>query len=398
MHDPFKDLPCVYFSSSADGVILEANETLCQFLGYTREELIGKKLESIFSLATRIFQQTHFYPLLQLKGHAEEIYITLKAKDNRDMPILINATRKEKNGEFLLHYAGIPINERKKFEDEIVAAKKAAEKALSENSALKAAQEKLHKHAEELDRQMAIATLHNQELKQFNHLTTHTLQESVRKMMFYTSQILELDIKITTNNAVQKIRKTAEDMYAKLKGLQQYVWLKNEGLTWEEVHLNQVTITAKSQVESENAGITIQLESEDLPIIEANGEQIEILMQELLSNAVRFRKPETEAVHLKIFSSILLLNNFRQLKENYKYTQFIKLQIRDQGIGFDDKYQDQAFELFRKLHSTDTQGIGLALCRKIVENHNGSISLESQPGKGTTIIVYLPLKQEKIVL
>jgi sigma-B regulation protein RsbU (phosphoserine phosphatase) len=398
MQDLYNELPCIYFSSSADGFIVEANEALCHYLGYSRNELIGQKLESIFTLSTRIFQQTHFYPLLQLKGLAEELYITLKSKDGKDVPVLINAVQNEKDGQTRYHFAGISVIKRKKFEDEIIAAKKLAEKALKENTTLKAAREELQKQAEELDIQIALANLQNQELKQFNHLATHTLQEPLRKLLFFTSEVLDTEDEKNIRTTAQKIRRAAEDLNAKLKGLQQYVWLTNEKLECEEVELSHQTQFTKKQVEFENPGISIILEAEAIPVFEAYREQMQFLLKELFSNAVKFRKPGN-VVNIKIYASTLMLNKFRQLTGKYKYAEFVKLQIQDDGIGFDDKYQEQAFEFFRKLHTTPSfgRGIGLSLCRKIVENHSGSISLESQKNLGTTVNIFLPLKQEKTV-
>lgn len=85
MQDLYNHIPCIYFSASADGHVVDVNEALCRYLNYIKDELVGEKIESIFTLSTRIFQQTHLYPLLQLKGHAEEIYITLKAKDGEQV-------------------------------------------------------------------------------------------------------------------------------------------------------------------------------------------------------------------------------------------------------------------------------------------------------------------------
>ncbi|GAA0879455.1 hypothetical protein GCM10009119_24230 [Algoriphagus jejuensis] len=390
MHDFYQNNPCVCFSSSSEGVIIEANQTLCKFLGYSREELIGQKAERIFSLATRIFQQTHFYPLLQLKGHAEEIYITLKTKSSEDVAVLINAVRTDVGEGYHLHYAGIPIKERKKYEDELVAAKNAAEKALTENTALKAAKDDLAKQSTMLDNQVTLANIQNQELRQINHLVTHTLQEPVRKLMYFSSAFTENG----SQKDVLRIRKIAEDMQAKLKGLQQYVWLSNEQLTLEEVNILELVKAEETKIRFENPDLDLSIESNEIPIIEACKAQVGVLIREILANAVQFRQPGN-AVQVTIYSSIVSLNQFRQMSEQYKYTPYLKLTIQDFGIGFNDKYQEQAFEFFRKLHSGEGQGVGLSFCKKIMENHKGTISLESQPDRGTNVILYLPIKQEK---
>jgi PAS domain-containing protein len=77
------NIPCLYFSASSPGVITEVNEMLCRVLGYTGQELVGQKVEKIFTLSTRIFQQTHLFPLLQMKGEAEEIFMTLLTKEKK---------------------------------------------------------------------------------------------------------------------------------------------------------------------------------------------------------------------------------------------------------------------------------------------------------------------------
>lgn len=396
MGDHYNEIPCVYFSASAEGLITEANKFLYQYLGYTADELIGRKLETIFTLSTRIFQQTHLYPLLQLKGQAEEIYITLKTKNDSHVPVLINAERKEKDGQIKFQFAGIGLNKRKKFEDEIIAAKKTAEKALNENTSLKATQEELQKQAEELDRQITLVNLQNQELKQLNHLFSHSLQEPLRKLLFYSSQIIETQDEKKIITGTKKINKAIEDISAKLKGVQQYAWLTNKELRCETIDLHSIILLVKKEIEQDNPGLSILLEGETIPILQANYEQMKFLIKEILLNAVRFRKPGN-TVRITFCATTLLLNNFRQLTEKYKYAEFLKLEIKDSGIGFDDKYQEQAFQLFRKLHPIGGLGIGLSLCKKIMENHNGFISLESQKEIGTKVIMLLPVAQEKVI-
>src|SRR5688572_23504674 len=96
--------PCLYFASADDGTILEANEKLCAELGHSREELVGKKTDIFFTLATRIFYQSHFFPLLKMQQNASEIYISLKAKNGTEKPLLLNAERTIENGAAILRF------------------------------------------------------------------------------------------------------------------------------------------------------------------------------------------------------------------------------------------------------------------------------------------------------
>lgn len=396
MQASIDNIPCIYFMVSQEGFIADVNNALCETIGYAREELLSHKIELIFTLSTRIFHQTHLYPLLRMKGHAEEIYISLKHKDGHEVPILLNAIVNT-GEETTYHFAGIPVTKRKKFEEEIIAAKKAAEKALNENTALRAAKEELQKHAVELDRHNLLARLQNDELRQFNHLTTHSLQEPVRKLMIFSSMLADSKDEYKIRLMSQKMRKSAEELNAKVHGLQKFTSLTND--TWEfvKIDLEQVLNTVQQEIELENPGIIIHLKHEPLPVIEGIADQMHFMLKECLTNAVKFRKPG-ESVDVQIESTTMLLNKFRHLPGNYDYTEYMKLQIRDKGLGFNDEYQKQAFDLFRKLHAVGGMGIGLSLCKKIVENHGGTISMESREGEGTTVVIFLPVSQENRII
>ena len=113
MEQYLDNAPCLCFSSLDDGTIVKVNATLCRKLGYTKEELDGQKLDTIFTIPTRIFQQTHFFPLLKMQGHADEIYITLQTRDGEHLPLLINAERKTEENKAISIYVGIVVLHRK---------------------------------------------------------------------------------------------------------------------------------------------------------------------------------------------------------------------------------------------------------------------------------------------
>jgi sigma-B regulation protein RsbU (phosphoserine phosphatase) len=122
--------PCGFLSFTDDGAIVIINNTLLVLLGYAEDELRGRKIETILPIASRIFYQTHFFPLLKLHGKVEEIYFSLRSKQGNDLPILVNALRRDKSGGFVNDCIFIPIRQRIQYEDEILKAKKAAEAAI----------------------------------------------------------------------------------------------------------------------------------------------------------------------------------------------------------------------------------------------------------------------------
>jgi PAS domain S-box-containing protein len=121
--------PCGFLSFTDDGLIVLTNVTLAQLLGYETDSLRGKKFEMILPIASRIFYQTHFFPLLKLHGKIEEIYFSLRAKEGHDIPMLINASKRCEGKDFVYDCIFIPILQRIQYEDELLKAKKAAEVA-----------------------------------------------------------------------------------------------------------------------------------------------------------------------------------------------------------------------------------------------------------------------------
>jgi diguanylate cyclase (GGDEF)-like protein/PAS domain S-box-containing protein len=118
--------PCGFLSFTNDGNILMVNATLLELLGYELNELLGKKIELILPISSRIFYQTHFLPLLNLHGKAEEIYFSIKSKSGNDIPMLVNGVCRREAKEVINHCIFVPIRKRIQYEDEILQAKKTA--------------------------------------------------------------------------------------------------------------------------------------------------------------------------------------------------------------------------------------------------------------------------------
>jgi sigma-B regulation protein RsbU (phosphoserine phosphatase) len=389
----FDKAPCFYFSCTDEGKLVEINETACTTLGYTKQELQGEKLDIIFTIATSIFHQTHFFPLLKMQGHANEIFISLQKKNKEEIPVLINAQRIILNDEAALIYTGIVVHNRKKFENELIAAKKSAEAALRENTALEQARQDLQKNMELLDLQIQQVNKQNEELKQFNHVVTHDLQEPLRKLSVFANLFLESPEKKDQHHIAEKIVAASEKMRSLLSGLQQYVWLNETAVAVKQINLNVLLLQAAQRLKKEIPEEELIVESEDLPLLQADEAQIKLLLYHLLANVIRFKKPGT-AAHAKISGDVVQRNKFQHIHGKYVYADFLKLQVSDEGMGFNAKYIAQAFELFKRLHHESGLGSGLSLCKKIAENHHGSISIETAEGEGTTVTVWLPLKND----
>lgn len=397
MNDLLNILPCGFFSFTDDGRIVQINDTALQHLGYSSCEVVGRKVEDILTLAGRIFYQTHFFPLIRLHGKAEEIFFSLLAKDKTDIPVLLNAVRKPEGEGVINHCVYIPVHQRKKYEEEILQAKKIAEDALHKNAELVQTKQELETHAEELDRKINSLTQKNHELQQFNRIVTHDLQEPLRKIITFTD-ILFQDNRATLTpsglHAVNRIHAACDRMRRLTDILQKFVYLDIEPKILSTVDLNTALEVAAEYVLSATPELPeIDLTLEPLPIVEGYAGQLEKLFAQLLDNAIRFRDPARKLA-IGVQCCIVQQNSFKTMADRYKYADYAKILFSDNGVGFENRYKDYVFLLLKKLQSdTPGLGFGLALCKKIVDNHYGSITADSSPGKGTTFTIMLPLKQ-----
>jgi sigma-B regulation protein RsbU (phosphoserine phosphatase) len=392
MEESLDHAPAYYWEVAENGLLLAVNQTLCEDLGYLQDELAGKHLEFISTMATRIFCQTHLFPLLQLKGDSSEIFISLLARDRRSLPILCNVKKTIRNGTGIVVYAGIAVENRKKFEDELIEARKTAEVALLENSALIQAKSELEYNIGQSALNLDLIRQQNGELRQFNHVVTHVLREPIRKITIFSNMLADADDAAGKDPkmALVKLLRATEQIRFAVEGLQQYAWVTESSNEVAEIDVHSTLLRAKTQLEKENPQITLELIIKPIPLLIADPVQTELLLYHILSNAIGFRRKGNAAV-VHVEAMIIQQNQLVNLPGKYKYSDYLKMEFRDEGIGFDPVHKDQIFELFIKLQHSARNGIGLALCKKIVENHHGTIMADSVPGEGTTITVLLPV-------
>lgn len=391
LHAPFG-----FFSFNDDGILVAVNAVLCENLGYETGSLAGKKVEEILTLASRIFYQTHLFPLIKLHSKADEIFISLLTKNKSDIPVLLNANRISYGDITVNLCACIIVSHRRKYEDELLQAKKAAENALKENEELIKAKLDLEQHKEMLDRHISKLKQNNDELLQLNHVIAHDLQEPLRKINIFTNILEKEDKKAFSTNgleAIERIHASSTRILQLMNNLEKYVSTGTEALNESRVDLNKIVNRLFEEIALENKSIPIGFHADPLPVIEGDRQQLRLLFENLINNSILFRHPDKELL-IEIHVSLIQHNSFKATKNKFKYVDFVKIRFSDNGIGFDNKYNDYVFRILKKIDVTSPGlGFGLAYCKKVVDNHYGSISVESEPGKGTVFAILLPLKQ-----
>ncbi len=246
----------------------------------------------------------------------------------------------------------------------------------------KIAEDQLYEYARNIE-------LKNLQLEEFAFVASHDLQEPLRKIQTF-ADILERDIdkkEIVAKN-VKKISDSARRMSRLIKDILKYSQIVHSTALHENANLNDILADVESDLDLLISEKNAVLTSDELPIITGIPIQIHQLFYNLIGNALKFneRKPE---IHIK--SEIVRGEDCRDCNLLQPLRQYHKISIKDNGVGFDQRYADQIFKLFQRLDSdAKGTGIGLTLCKRIVENHGGQITVESEIDHGTTFTIYLP--------
>lgn len=257
---------------------------------------------------------------------------------------------------------------------------------LADQIGIAASQAKL---LEQETRQREELTRSNEELQQFAFIASHDLQEPLRKITAFGDRL-----KATCENALtdkgydylQRMQNAAERMQALIEDLLTLSRITTRAQPFVEVNLARVTQEVLSDLEIRIAQTGARIEVGELPTIKADPLQMRQLLQNLIGNALKFHRKQ-EPPFVKIYSET---TTNQQLSSDY-----CQIIVKDNGIGFDEKYLDRIFNVFQRLHGRteyEGTGMGLAICRKIVERHQGSIIAKSEPGKGASFIVTLKIQ------
>lgn len=236
----------------------------------------------------------------------------------------------------------------------------------------------------------------NKQLSAFSHIASHDLQEPLRKIQTFISRIKENDMVVFPENIkdyLSGIKKETIRMQKFITDLLLYSRASKADKTFEVADLNEILENSKRElshrIEEKNAIIN----SSELPVIRVIPFQMQQLFSNLISNSIKYSKIDinpiidvsAEAIHGKDVPG----------NQGDGENRFYKISFSDNGIGFDSQYSEKIFTLFYRLHSNKDYsgtGIGLAICRIIVDNHKGYITANGIPGAGATFTIYIPAK------
>jgi signal transduction histidine kinase len=231
----------------------------------------------------------------------------------------------------------------------------------------------------------------NKNLERFAFMASHDLQEPLRKIRMFSDLLLSrygdvLREDVQMLNRIQQAAERTQSLIADILDFSKISMDQSEFTNSDlNVLLQDLLADMSEEVNDKKATVTV----EKLPSLYVSARLMRPLFQNLIANALKYSKKNVPPV-IRIHSDH---NNDKNGTESHKYCRIF---VEDNGIGFDQKFAEDIFGMFRRLHNSgefEGTGIGLALCKKIIEQHNGFISARSKPDEGSTFIISLPLRQ-----
>lgn len=231
----------------------------------------------------------------------------------------------------------------------------------------------------------------NQDLKDFAFIASHDLQDPLRKIQAFGDRVREKYDPVLDREGkeyLERMNSSASRMQSMIQDLLAYSRVTTQAKPFMPVSLKKLAEEVISDLEMRIERSGGQVELGDLPVIEGDPVQIRQLLQNLIGNGLKFHHPGASPL-VRVSGGPVPLSRSPLI-------QVVQIEVSDNGIGFDERYLERIFQPFQRLvgkSQYEGSGIGLAICRKIVERHNGSITAKSSPGQGTTFIVTLPVRQ-----
>lgn len=351
----FHTIPIAMGIQRADsGHFQDVNEAFIQLSGYGREEMIGHTSREL-NMWVDVSEQQSVLSSLRQGGRIRDYEIRFRHKTGEEGAGILTAEKLEINGVDCYLLSVQDVTRRKQ------------------------AEMLLATYTRELERS-------NSALQEFAYVASHDLQEPLRKIQSFGNRLQTRyghTLDAPAQDYLERMTQAAARMQRLITDLLTYSRVTTEAQPFCPVDLNEVVQGVLSDLE-----VQVQQSEADvlvgrLPTIEADPTQMRQLLQNLLSNGLKYRQPDRPPC-IRITAETIEQNGRAHCQ----------LFITDNGIGFEEKYAERIFGIFQRLHGRheyEGSGVGLAICKKIVERHGGTITAHSQVGQGATFVVTLPM-------
>jgi len=355
----FEDAPVAYHEIDTHGVLTRINRAECELLGYKAAEMLGRAVWELVDAEERAASQEAVLKKMNGEKALVPFERTYRARDGRQVAVEIH--------ESLIRDA--------------VGAVLGIRSCLLDVSGRKKTEAALRRQAAELARS-------NGELEQFAYVASHDLQEPLRKIQAFGDRLKTKFSDGLPNEGkdyLERMQNAAYRMQTLINDLLTLSRVATQTRPFVDVDLSETARLVQCDLESRIEQLGGSVEVGALPVIAADRVQMSQLLQNLIGNGLKFHKPDVPPR--------VTVRSAKVRDPNGAAEDVCRISVEDNGIGFDEKYCDRIFQVFQRLHGRNEYegtGIGLAICRKIVERHGGTITAHSTPGTGSQFVITLP--------
>ncbi len=362
--DLYEQAPCGYLSTMPDGIIVRVNQTLLDWLGHTREALVGTRLQSLLTVGSKVYYETHYAPLLRMQGHVNEIALELIDAEARTLPVIINARqRRDAQGRPLVNRITLfDSSDRRRYERELVIARRKAEQAARDKEGL-------------------IAML------------SHDIRNPLNAIMAAVHLLDAGDLADDQRRFVRLLRSSSEHM---LKLLDQVLELsKAESGSFALIEapfsprqlIDDVMATFQAAALERGLRLHADVDARMPALLIGDPVALRQVLTNLVGNAVKFTEHGSVALTVKT----------REVAADAVTLEFA---VADTGIGIAPDVVDRIFNEFTQAsYETVTKfggsGLGLSITRKLLALYGSSVRVTSAPGEGSTFSFTLRLSRPK---
>jgi len=338
--------------------VVWANETIGQFFGIDRERLIGIDIHRAFDRYVNVFEDSQ-----ELRTRVEQAIKTHERIDPYTCHIRPSMGREER----ILEYRSIPI-ETERYKGGRI-------DHYIDITKIKQLEEGLLEKTRKLEKSM-------EKLEQFSHVVSHDLKEPARTVEAFSGFLLEdYQDKLDEEGVdyLQRMKRAAGRMRELINDLLNLSSIHMDRASFERVNVQKVVEEVKDDLEMRLRGVNLQID-DDMPAVRGSRIRIAELLSNLITNAIKYNDKALPTLHV---------GWLKESKKSGMCTFF----VQDNGIGIEERYQERIFAIFEKLNPREDYegtGAGLAICKRIVEEHKGEIWVESEVGKGSTFYFTIP--------
>jgi PAS domain S-box-containing protein len=348
--------PCGFVSFADDGTMREVNLTLAELLGYARAELEGWHLQKVLPPGARVFYHTHVFPLLKLHGHADELYVALRTKDGRDIPMLMNGIRRPRDGDFANDCIFVPMQQRNKFEDELLAARRVAEQA----NAAKA---------------------------KFLSMMSHDLRTPLTTITGHAKLLLggvHGPLADEQQDGLARIRDAGELLMRMINDILSFSRLDSGHVEVIPVAVPVAEVVARAEalirLRMDESGLAFETSAIDGVSVLADPDRLQQILLNLLTNAMKFT---ASGGRISVTAE--------------RAAARVLVRVADTGSGIAPEQLERVFEPFVQLRPARQLepahrgvGLGLAISRDLARAMDGDLTATSVVGEGSVFTISLP--------